>query len=84
MSRIVVTTAAQFFESLFVNRTSRCRKLHNLADSLIVLGEASCVGRRQGDKTPTPSEFMRYARRWGVPVPVSGSERGQRRPLSVH
>ena len=54
MSRIVVTTAVQFFESLFANRTSRCRNLHNLADSLIALGEASCVGRRQGDKTPRP------------------------------
>ncbi|MBL0141078.1 MAG: CRISPR-associated helicase Cas3' [Betaproteobacteria bacterium] len=66
---IVVTTSVQFFESLFATRTSRCRKLHNIVDSVVVLDEAQLL----------PPEFLQpvldvlnlLSRHYGVTVIIS-------------
>lgn len=63
---IVVTTNVQLFESMYSNKPSHCRKLHNLCNSVLILDEVQTL----------PTEFMQpilnalnsYQRQFGMSV----------------
>jgi len=40
---LIVTSSVQFFDSLFSNKPSKCRKLHNIASSVLVFDEAQMI-----------------------------------------
>ena len=63
---IVVTTAVQFFESLFANRPSRCRKLHNIANSAVILDEAQTLPLQY--LRPCTAALEELARNWRTSV----------------
>jgi CRISPR-associated endonuclease/helicase Cas3 len=67
--RIVVTTAVQFFESLHSASPSRCRKLHNIANAVVVLDEAQTLP--PGLLNPTVWVINQLTEHYGTTIVLS-------------
>lgn len=63
---IVLTTSVQFYESLFSNAPGRCRKLHNVARSVVLLDE--CQTLPPGLVAPTCAMLRQLTEEAGTTV----------------
>ena len=63
---VVITTSVQFLESLFSNSPAACRKLHRLANSVVVFDEVQTLPLRI--VIPTLAALSHLCRRYGVTV----------------
>lgn len=55
---IVITTTVKFFEGLFANKSTKCRRLHNIADSVVIFDEAQVMPQSLAVHTLATLSFL--------------------------
>ena len=63
---VIVTTNVQFFESLYAAKSSHCRKLHNIVNSVVILDESQLIPPEW--RTPCVDVLRRLAENYGATV----------------
>ncbi|MFI3287040.1 MAG: CRISPR-associated helicase Cas3' [Rikenellaceae bacterium] len=63
---IIVTTNVQLFESIYSHRSSQCRKLHNICNSVLILDEAQVLPLEH--LQPILDSLKSYQRAFGISV----------------
>ena len=72
---VIITTSVRFFESLFSDQPAACRKLHNIANSVVLFDEAQSlpanVAPHAGARIEITTRVKRTATMPGFPPPTN-------------